>query len=306
MAEILNMAVAELKKLTATDYNKEANKSAVWNKAEAVIFLRNVVLNKKIDAVLPFKKRNLMLDEYKALKKAKSHKLSLTAGCTLEVAGKELIINILKGGLKTDFVQAIAQDFWGKQYEKITITGTSDDAAEAEGEGGDDAPSTTAPVAKKEATVSPAEALSGVVGLLKEISAAAKEFTAIVDKVKQNKADSKDANFVKSLLDLFEKLKTAAKQAGTVLTGKPAEEYQKAETGFLPQVQKVWEKVQKLAVDEAPKNPAKNAELEKKLQAARKQVKEISAELDKMDKEMDKMPSSFLPSGKAILGKLGL
>ncbi len=304
MADILNMGVGELKKLTATDYNKEANKSAVWNKADAVIFLKNLVLNKKIDAILPYKKRNLMIDEYKALKKSKAHKLALTAGCTLEVAGKELIINILKGGMKTDFVQAIATEFWGKQYEKITITGTSDDAGEAEAEGSEEAPSTTAPETK-ETPKSGADAVNSVIAVLKEIGEAAKSFAAIVDKVKQNKADAKDAGIVKGLLDLFERLKAAVTQAGSALTGKAAEENQKATTGFLPQVQKVWEKVQKLASEE-PKKEAKNGDLAKTLEAARKKVKDIAQEIDKLDKTMDKMPSSFLPSGKAILGKLGL
>lgn len=295
------ITVEGLAKMSVADYKAVAKKAVTWGKAKGVVVFDDYKMEgkKKMAVGIPFRKENEMEAEYKIIKKKKTHKLSKTAVCLISMAadGITATLEIKKGGLKPELLKAAALDFLS--YVGITnvnITGQSDEVIEAEEteeEGDDSQPTASVEGAKAKAT-----------DLIKSISNDGKGLSEVVARIKSAAVATQDLGFVQQLSAKIKALTEAVSTLGKNIDDKTKVDAEKINGTFAGQVQQVLSKL------EAAKPTAAVAkgtsDLQKTLDAAREKVKAAAADLQKMDKDLDKLPSSFLPSGKSILSAVGL
>lgn len=294
------ITVEGLAKMSVADYKAVAKKAVTWGKAKGVVVFDDYKMEgkKKMAVGIPFRKENEMEAEYKIIKKKKTHKLSKTAVCLISMAadGITATLEIKKGGLKPELLKAAALDFLSYVgITNINITGQSDEFIESEEaeEGDDSEPTASVESVKAKAT-----------DLIKSITGDGKGLSEVIARIKSAAVAAQDLGFV---LELSAKIKALTE--AVIVLGKDIDEKTKAEADkingtFSGQVQQVLTKL------EAAKPTAALAkgtsDLQKSLEAAREKVKAAAADLQKMDKDLDKLPSSFLPSGKSILSAVGL
>jgi hypothetical protein len=300
MAE--EITIAGLAQMTRKAYKEIAKKVSVWNKADGLIIFDDYKVEgkTKMPIGIPFRKKTEMEAAYKEVKAKKTHKLAKVAACllTLGADGISATLELKRGGLKPENIKAAALDvFSALGITNINITGESEDAKEA---GADvDNEGVVAAVAP-----TPDKLKSDAVALAKAIFAESKPFTEVVARIKSNTVDAKDLESVQALSDKIKQLADMMAQLGKSVDEKTRADYDKINTTFAPQVQQVLAKLQ----SNNPKTPAKKGEsqLAQVLSSARQQVEKTKVEIEKMDKTLDKLPSSFLPSGKSILSAVGL
>jgi hypothetical protein len=293
------ITVDGLASMSVADYKAVAKKAVTWGKAKGVVVFDDHKMEgkKKMAVGIPFRKENEMEAEYKIIKKKKTHKLSKTAVCLISMAadGITATLEIKKGGLKPELLKAAALDFLSYVgVTNVNITGQSDEAGEVE-EDDDSAPTASVEAVKAKAT-----------SLIQSISGDSKGFSEIIARIKSAAVAAQDLPFVQQLSAKIKSLADAISPLGKDIDAKTKADADKINGTFAPQVQQVLTKLE----SSAPKAPApavKGAsDLQKTLDTAREKVKTTAAELQKMDKDLDKLPSSFLPSGKSILSAVGL
>lgn len=293
------ITIGGLPKMLIADYKIAVKKMAVWNKAKGVIIFDDYKMEgkKKMAVGIPFRKEKEMEDEYKDVKKKKSHKIAKTAVCLIDLAadGVTATLEVKKGGLKPEALKAAALDVLSYiGIKNVNITGQSDDAAESEAEGSDD----------EDGSGDPKAATAKVQELVKAISNDSKALTDITSRLKSQTTTADDTKTVQALLSKINTLAATIQQNPNISDAKALQDADKIANGLAPQVKQLETK---LAAAPAPKSVAKaNTDLQKTLDSAREQVKTAKAEIEKMDKTLDKLPSSFLPSGKSILSAIGL
>lgn len=294
------ITVEGLAQMSVADYKAVAKKAVTWGKAKGVVVFDDYKMEgkKKMAVGIPFRKENEMEAEYKIIKKKKTHKLSKTAVCLISMAadGITATLEIKKGGLKPELLKAAALDFLS--YVGITnvnITGQSDEATEGEEpEEGDD----SEPTASVEAVKSKA------VELIKSITSDGKGLSEVVARIKSAAVAAQDLGFVQQLSAKIKSLAETLSPLGKNIDEKTKADADKINGVFAGQVQQVLTKLE-AAKPTAPVAKG-TSDLQKALEAAREKVKAAAADLQKMDKDLDKLPSSFLPSGKSILSAVGL
>jgi hypothetical protein len=292
------ITVEGLAKLTRKEYKETAKKIAIWKKAEGVMILNNFKVEGKykMPLGLPFRRKGEMKTAFKLLKATKIHKTAQVMTCllTLGADGISATLELQNGGLKPELLKAAALEVFSVLgISNINITGQSEDPQETDKEEETEVVAVGAPVVKTDAAT-----------LVKAIFAESKPFTEVVARIKSNTVDAKDLASVQALADKIKQLADVMAQSGKSVDEKTRADYDKINTTFAPQVQQVLAKLQ----SNAPKTPAKKGEsqLAQVLSSARQQVEKTKVEIEKMDKTLDKLPSSFLPSGKSILSAVGL
>jgi hypothetical protein len=294
------ITVDGLAKMSVADYKAVAKKAVTWGKAKGVVVFDDYKMEgkKKMAIGIPFRKENEMEAEYKIIKKKKTHKLSKTAVCLISMAadGITATLEIKKGGLKPELLKAAALDFLSHVgISNVNITGQSDEAIEGEEpEEGDD----SEPTASVEAVKSKA------IELIKSITSDGKGLSEVIARIKSAAVAAQDLGFVQQLSAKIKSLAELLSPLGKNIDEKIKADAEKINGTFAGQVQQVLTKL------ESAKPTASVAQgtsdLQKALQVARDKVKAAAADLQKMDKDLDKLPSSFLPSGKSILSAVGL
>lgn len=293
------ITISGLAQMTRKVYKEIAKKISVWNRAEGVIIFDDYKVEGKLKMpiAIPFRKKTEMEAAYKEVKAKKTHKLAKVAACWLTLGADNIsaTLDLKRGGLKPEKIKAAALDVFSVLgITNINITGESEDAKEAGSDvDAEDVVAVAAPVVKTDAAT-----------LVKAIFAENKPFNEVVARIKSNTVDAKDLASVQALSDKIKQLADVMTQSGKSVDEKTRADYDKINTAFAPQVQQVLAKLQ----SNNPKTPVKKGEsqLAQVLSSAREQVEKTKVEIEKMDKTLDKLPSSFLPSGKSILSAVGL
>jgi hypothetical protein len=122
--------VATVLDMKRPDYKKLFKKMALWKKTRGIIVLVDYKLDgKKTSLAVPFKKKPIMLKELKKIKSDKLHLLKKTGMCHFELSKKPkggwlAKIELIKGGLSADLLQAKMRPLFGSIDIDIEVVGT--------------------------------------------------------------------------------------------------------------------------------------------------------------------------------------
>lgn len=149
---------AEFQELKKAKYFKEYGKPMMVNKAKfAVCFVDLKQAGKKENArFVFFKKEKEAIDLFKVLKADKSHVIKKLGVVTVNVAGKEVTMDVTRGGLSNDVLKAKGEEFFMSNYKLTLVTPTSAAAPAATTEEATEE-TTTAPEAEATATAETAQ-----------------------------------------------------------------------------------------------------------------------------------------------------
>lgn len=302
--------VDALKDIKKNDYKKLFLKKSLWRKAEGVLILVDYKLEgkKKSFVAIPYRKIKDATDEYKKIKSDKLHGLQKTALCLFKLSNDEnsAELEIKKGGLAAAKLQVEAEMPFGMLPISIAVTGVGDDAGEIPQETEPDKDEQPKPLPQEKQNLGKEQIIalaSKIASALKDISNDYKQVKGtIVANLKANKSTEDDAKLVEGLLAKIRQLMEDYATAPVQVKDKFAGEYEAICTNIQPQMESVLEKLEWAMV---PTTNTKNKELGKVLSDARSKLRKFLQDIEDLEREITKQPSTSPPAGKELLDMLG-